>query len=174
MGTAADVRVGVTGVVYSVPVGTTLVTDVTTDLTIDVDYTDVGYISDEGVTQAIGEDSTPIRAWGGDEVRTINSTHTVTYQFTMIETSETTLAEYYGNYAAGVVQVKAQQIVRHPWVVDVVDGTENIRIVIPDGQVTERGDIVFQTEEAIGYQVTITAYPDDTDVKAYQYNTTES
>jgi hypothetical protein len=50
-----------------------------------------------------------------------------------------------------------------------VDGDVDIRIVIPDGQVTERGDVTYANGEAIGYDVTVTAYPDDSGVKAYIY-----
>ena len=34
---------------------------------------------------------------------------------------------------------------------------------------TERGDVVYKNDEAIGYEVTITCYPDQNGVKAYKY-----
>ena len=33
------------------------------------------------------------------------------------------------------------------------------RIIIPYGEVTERGDISYKSDEMIGYEITISAYP---------------
>ena len=35
------------------------------------------------------------------------------------------------------------------------------RVVVPEGQVTERGDVVYSDGEPVGYEVTISAYPSD-------------
>lgn len=168
MTTAANVRVGVTGGVAYAPEGTTLPTTATAAL--DGAFDDVGYISEDGVAQSIGEDITDLKAWqNGDVVRKIQTSHDYTLSFTMIETSEVTLKAYYGNYAAGVVEINGSQLPRNPWVLTVVDGDAEIRVVVPDGQITERGDIVYQNSDAIGYQVTITCFPDDEGNKAYLY-----
>lgn len=45
------------------------------------------------------------------------------------------------------------------FVLDVIDGTKHIRIYVPNGEVSERGDIVYANGEPIGYDVTITCYP---------------
>lgn len=168
MTTASNVLVGTTGGVHIAPEGTTLPTNTTTAL--NAAFDEVGYISDDGVTQSISEDITDLKAWqNGDVVRKIQTSHDLTYQFTMIETSDVTLEAYYGNYAAGAVQITGTQLDHHAWVLEVEDGDDDIRIVIPDGQITERGDIVYQNGDAIGYPVTITAFPDDSGVKAYLY-----
>lgn len=168
MATAANVMVGVTGAVHVAPEGTAIPTDTTTAL--NAAFDDVGYISDAGVTQSIGETITNLKAWqNGDVVRKIQTEHDVTYQFTMIETSDVTLNEYYGNYAAGAFQITGDQLPRRRWVLEVVDGDDDLRIVIPEGQITERGDIVYQNGDAVGYQVTISCFPDDDGVKAYGY-----
>lgn len=168
MTTAANVRVGVTGGVYTAPEGTAIPTDPVSEL--DAAFDETGYISDAGVTQSIGEDITDLKAWqNGDVVRKIQTSHDLTYAFTMIETSEVTLKAYYGNYAAGVVEINGVQLPHGPWVLSVIDGDAEIRVVIPDGQVTERGDISYVNGDAIGYPITITCFPDEDGNKAYMY-----
>ena len=52
---------------------------------------------------------------------------------------------------------------------EVRDGAKTVRIVLPDAQITERGEVTYKTDEAVAYDVTITAYPDKNGVKAYIY-----
>lgn len=168
--TADNVQVAVTGGAFTAPTDTTLPT--TPDASLDVAFDDVGYISDDGVTQSIGDDTTEVKAWqNSDVVRRVQTEHSLQYQFTMIETNETTLSVYYGtaNYADGVVEIRGGTLDRRAWVLEVEDGDDHIRIVIPDGQVVERGDIVYKADDAIGYEVTIECYPDADGVKAYKY-----
>lgn len=168
MPTASNVDVAVTGGVWYGPDGTGVPTNAVTDL--DADYDEVGYLSEDGIVQSIGSESTLIKAWqNSDTVRTISTSSTVTYAFTMIETSATTLEVYYGNYTAGTVQITGAQGIRGEWIIEYHDGVKDIRIVIPDGQVTERGDTQFKNGEAVGYPITVTAYPDGSSVNAYRY-----
>jgi hypothetical protein len=165
---ADNVLVGVTGGAFVAPEGTTLPTNTSTAL--NAAFEEVGYIHEDGVTQAIGSDITDIRAWqNADVVRKIQTSHDLTYQLTMIETSDTTLAAYYGNYAAGAVEINGDQPPHKSWVIEVADGDDDVRIVIPDGQITERGDIVYQNGDAVGYPITITCFPDGSGNKAYMY-----
>ena len=83
---ATQVRVGVTGAVYVAPTGTTLPTDATTSLAVAFD--DVGYISEDGVTETQDTDTNDIVAWqNGAVVRKIQTSHDLTYSFAMLETS---------------------------------------------------------------------------------------
>lgn len=166
---ASQVQVAVTGGISTAAVGTALPTSPTA--TPDVLFKDVGYISEDGVTQATGDSTTEIKAWqNGDVVRRIQTDHSVTFSFMMIETNAVSLDAYYGgNYSAGVVQMKAGVMPRRSWILDMLDGTSKIRNVIPDGQITDRGDVVWKNGDKVGYQVTIECYPDASGVKAYQY-----
>src|SRR4051794_38307887 len=132
--TAANVMVGATGHVYGAATGTTLPTAEIQGL--NVAFTNLGYISDAGVIQHIGSTITTIKAWGGDVIRKVKSEHDLTYQFTMLETNPSSLAAYYGTQTdtTSVVQIKAQSGLRQAWVIDVVDGTNLVRIAIPDGE----------------------------------------
>ena len=168
--TAANVRVGVTGGAFHAPAATALPTNSTTALA--AGYLEVGYISEDGITQSISSDVTDIKAWqNGDVVRKVQTSHDLTYQFTMIETSAESLKVYYADADASLtaVEVTGGQSPREVWVLEVADGVNDIRIVLPDAQVTERGDVSYKNDEAIAYPVTITAYPDSSGVKAYIY-----
>lgn len=168
MATAGNVRVGVTGAVYYAPTGTTLPT--TAAASLNAAFADVGYISEDGITQTMNVDVNEVMAWqNGDVVRKIQTSHDLTYTFTMLEMSADTVELFYGDYAAGVTKITGEQLGNHAFVLDVVDGDNDIRIVIPDGQITERGDVVYSGTEPIGFEVTITCYPDSSGVKAYHY-----
>jgi hypothetical protein len=164
------VRVAVTGGVY---VDLTSAGTLPTTLlgTIPVEFDEVGYLNEDGITQSIAQDVTDIQAWqNGDIVRRVQTSHDVTYQFSMLETNPVVLETYYGNYAAGVVEINGASLPRAQWVFDVFDGEAKIRLVIPKGQITERGDTQYVNGAALVYPVTITAYPDENGVKAYLYH----
>lgn len=169
---AANVRVGVTGSVFQAPSGTSLPGDAITAP--GVGFDDLGYVSDAGVTQSINRTTTDIVAWGGDVVRTVQTEHNVTYSFTLIETKAETLALYYSDTdaSATAAQITSAQAARGVWIIDVVDGSNVIRLELPDAEITDTGDVTYATEEAIGYECTVTAYPDGSGVKAYQWMAT--
>lgn len=172
MTNASNVRVAVTGAVYVGATGTTLPDDATTPVGPSLD--DVGYISEEGVTESHDADTQDVIAWqNGDNVRTLQTSHNVTFNFSMIETSEVTMRTFYGNFDGdsenGEVHITGQQLGNQSWVISVLDGDHVIRIVIPDGQITERGDVEYTGQDATGREITVTAYPDEDGVKAYIY-----
>jgi hypothetical protein len=81
----------VTGAVYVAPSGTALPTDATTALP--VAHEDVGFIHEDGVTETQDTDTNDIIAWqNGATVRKVQTSHDLMYAFTMLETSEVTLA----------------------------------------------------------------------------------
>lgn len=168
-----NVRVAVTGAVYVAPSGTTLPLHATQ--TLNVAFDDVGYISEDGVVESQASDTNDIKAWQNAAiVRKVQTSHDLTYQFTMIETNATALELFYGNYSAGAVEVTGELPDRQCMVLDVVDGSEILRAVLPAAQVTARGDVTYASGDAVGRQVTVTAYPDTDGVKAYIYLTEDA
>lgn len=169
---AANVVVGkpaASGGVLVGPLGTTL--PATATAVLDAALVATGYVSDGGVTQQINTSTTDIKAWGGNTVRTVQTDHSLDYKFVLIETSERSLSAYYGeaNVTDATARITAGDLPHQVWVIEVRDGEKRVRIVIPDGQVTARDDIVFQDGGAVTYGLTVSCYPDADGVKAYLY-----
>lgn len=166
------------GAIFRAPKGTALPTDAKTALT-EV-FKGIGYISDKGVTNANSTQKETYRAWGGDIVLTYTSDdgYTDTFQFTALETTNTeTLKMRYGDanvsgtLADGItVKANDKNNDEYVYVIDMVlrDGALK-RIVIPDGTLTNTGDIVYVDNDPIGYNVTLTGQNDAAGNSHYEY-----
>lgn len=156
-----NVRVAVTGAVYVAPTGTTAPT--TSSSALDAGFVDLGYVSADGITENIDRTTNQIRAWqNGSLVREVTSEGTYSVDMTFIETNEAVLELYYGTTnALGQFDIDPTTTGgRQSFVIDVVDGSIVERIYIPAGEITSVGTRTLASGEAVGYQVTITAYAD--------------
>jgi hypothetical protein len=81
---------------------------------------------------------------------------------TFIETNSHVLELYYGDtMTSGEIDIDPRSTGgRKSFVIDVLDGDKIERIYIPAGEVTSLGERTLASGEAIGYEVTITAYAD--------------
>lgn len=166
---AANVNVAITGAVYASTSGSTITPPTTASSTLDTDLKDLGFIGESGITEHYEEDTTEIKAWqGGAVVRSMISSSACTFQFTMIENKGSVVELYHkgsvieSDGSTGFkIDVLSPQADRRAFVFDVVDGSDLVRIFVADGEVTERGDIVYVTDDVIAYPVTVTAYPND-------------
>lgn len=172
--TTAKPKVG--GAVYSAPLGTALPTDATTAL--DTAFKSLGYISEDGMTNANTPESDNIKAWGGDVVAVVQTEKADTFAYTLIEAlNPDVLKEVYG--AANVsgtletgitIKANSNPMEEHVLVVEMVmKGGILKRIVIPIGKVSEVGEIVYKDDEASGFETTITALPDTDENTHYEY-----
>ena len=79
-----------------------------------------------------------------------------------IETIQTDEAITFGAYAGNAL-TKAGAYGEGVWVIDVAQkGGRLKRIVIPNGKITELGDIVYNGSDAVGYDVTLSAFYNST------------
>lgn len=159
-----EVYIGVDGIVS---VGTDLATAPTSaESVLGTGWTDLGYVSDQGVDETINQSSTPLRAWQNRKiVRTLVEESDVQYHFVLLQSSADVVAFYYGGAVASDGSIVIDPSVERPRVkfnLDVIDGDEQIRAYAADAQVTEVGSQVYRNGEPIGYEVTVTCTHDDT------------
>ena len=163
-----NVRVAVTGGFYYAPAGTALPVDASTPLA--VTYKEVGYLTEDGTVMSFGETNTDIKAWqNADVVRRIQTEQIVTLALALMETNTRSLELWTGEAVTTAFEIKAGQLPHQVFMLEIIDGDNTIRVVVPDGQITERGDVTFVNGDAISYPITVTAFPDSTGVKVYGY-----
>ena len=159
-----NVRVAVTGAVYVGPTTASAPTSSSTTLT---GFTDLGYVSADGITETIDKTTSQIRAWqGGALVREVVSEGTYSVTLTFIETKLEVLELYFGSTITGG-ELDGDPTAsggRKSFVMDIVDGSIIERTYIPAGEVTAVGERTLASGEAVGYNVTITAYADTDNV----------
>lgn len=177
--TATNVTVGkpkVGGAVHWAPLGTTLPTDATTAL--GGSFVDLGYVSEDGVTNNNSPESDTVKAWGGDTVLNLQTDRPDTFALTLLESmNEDVLKTVYGSAnvikdGSGNLTIKATagEMPSGVWVIDMVlKGSRAKRIVVPNGTISELGEIVYKDDEAVAYPVTITDVPDTNGVYHYEY-----
>lgn len=155
------------GCVYVSPSGTALPTDATTAL--DAAFNCVGYISEDGITNAADTDNTEVKDMGGVTVLKEISSYGETYQFAMLELNENSAKLRYGseNVTAnsdGSLRIDHAMPQSESFVVVIeilLTGNKVKRIIIADATVSEYGDVTYSSGDAITYDVTLAANPSE-------------
>lgn len=154
------------GAVHFAPSGTTLPTSATATLA--EAFVDMGYISEDGVTNSNERETEEIKAWGGDVVLTPQTGKTDTFTMTFIESMNVNvLKRVYGDdnvsgtLATGIsIKSNSKELTAGVWVIDMILTDDNVRrIVIPNGKITEIGEISYTDSDVTGYECTIKALP---------------
>jgi hypothetical protein len=162
----------VTGAIYSATIGTALPTDATTALP--TSFHGLGYVSEDGLSETTENDGT-IKAWGGD---TVLSMRKKTFKYTLIEAkNETVLKHVYGDEnvadadgAITILHVADFAPESHVIVIEMLlSGNRKKRTVIPNGVVTDVGEVKYTDTNVVGFETTLSAVPDENGMTAYEY-----
>ncbi|MPZ66167.1 MAG: hypothetical protein GEU83_11850 [Pseudonocardiaceae bacterium] len=161
---SSNVNVAVTGAVSYAPVGTAAPTDANTVLPATT-WRDVGYLSSDGITETRDRSTNNVVAWQNAEVvRTVVTESSISVSFTMIESNPNSLELFYGTAVDdtdGSVTIDPGETGgRRAIVVDYVDGDRYMRLFLPQAEVTEVGESSLTSGDPVGYEVTLTGYPD--------------
>lgn len=159
-----------TGAILSAPLGTAL-PDSPLDAP-DDDFASSGYVSENGVTLTPERSTTGIKDWSGSIVRQILEEFNGTIAWEHLETNEESLKNYFGDDNVSVAAATATtglqmtavlgafELPRKAWLFRIKDGNRRVLIKVPDGQITEQGEVTFTKSGAILWPVTLSTYPD--------------
>ncbi|MFC9941264.1 phage tail tube protein [Nocardiopsis alba] len=133
----------------------------------------LGAINGDGLTVGFEEDSEEFIPWGYTTAfRKITTSSSRTFSATLWETLRPAVlslmyrvpaADLTPDQATGEVsfaETASPQPDRRAFLWDVYDGPHIHRYYIPEGEVTDRGDVTHATTEMRGFELTFSAYPD--------------
>lgn len=158
------------GAIYVAPAGTELPTDADSPLA--EGFVNLGYISEDGVTNTTGEETDEVKSWGNETVIVSQTSFSKTMVFNLLESARVAALQF----VRGKDNVKTEEdgSIKSgetgetlPRCVIVVDTIQNNgsdkprfhRMVFGDAQVTDRsGDQTYNNSDPVTYPVTVTAY----------------
>lgn len=182
-GIATNVTAGkprTNGAVFSAPAGTTVPTDAVSAL--DNAFKDLGYLSEDGVTRGRSLSSSNIKEWGGKVVLITEEEDITTIKFKMIEYLNIEVqkavngdANVTGDLTTGLEITPGDEMSERAYVFwQRMRGGVSYRLVVPRAKITEIGDVVYKSNEAVAYDVTITAMTDEAGKPYYEYGKKEA
>lgn len=162
------------GLAYAGPVGTTAPT--TAAATLNAGFVELGTVSDDGLVESPNTTTTVVKNWAGLAVKTIITDSEFTFKFTLLQTDKQSLELYHGGSTVASdgatgskIEVKKTASNPRAFVFDVLDGAKTARIYVPTGEVTDVGDISYIAGDVAGYELTVTAYPDEDGVALVKF-----
>lgn len=164
------------GAVFVGATSATLPTNATS--TIDTTaFTDLGYCSEDGLKEQGELTTEDIREWGGQVVDSSETEKSDKYQVTLIEATNPAVLKLVhgdsnvtGTLETGItVTANGKEHEMKAFVVDMIMKGAVKRVVLPCAKVTAVAEVVYKKGQAVGYQVTLSAYPDADGNTHYEY-----
>ena len=158
------------GYIFSLDADADLPTDASA--TLDSSAKGLGYVSSDGITRTVEVGTEQVEDLNLDIVRTLTTDTSVELSCTLLEVNVNNMTELYGADNVTVtpaddthgeqiaVRFTGEQLPRRAYVVELVDGENIGRFVIPEGQVTTPGggELTFVKNQTINHTLTIRAY----------------
>lgn len=132
----------------------------------------IGAISEDGLTNGVEEDNESFTPWGlSSPFRTVVTSSVRTFSFTAWETNRPIVRALQNRLDVADLTPDMNGIVtyaesgtaepdRRSFLFDVYDGEVWERFFVPEGEITERGEVTYQQGEMVGFEWTISTYPD--------------
>jgi hypothetical protein len=174
VGDSDNIIVGVAGKAYAAEVGTTFPTG--PEVAWPTGFVDMGFITPDGLEEAMAEERTQLDAWGEDApVVDLARKRTQTFKLTFRETTARLLSLYYQVQMANMTSTPAavgppatkqfvsfgsgstQDTVEIALGLDVIYGGKRHRIMIARTGVSDRGARKHSSEDSSNYELTFTA-----------------
>ncbi len=168
--TNGEVSVGAYGATPTLP------TDATTALNAAL-YKGVGLNTDDGITEASSQDYEKKYAWQNTAlIATIPGKFEKSFKLAAVQSSLTNLGlQFPGStitqtaYGVSIAE-KAPTVDKRVWIVHGIGaGGVLTRVVCPAGQITERGDVVWSSQDITVYEWTVELFPDSSLNYTYRY-----
>ena len=162
---------------FSAPYGTKPFNGADPFATLGGSFDNMGFISSDGIEEAIDTNTEEITDMNGDVVYVAKSSETETLKLTLISITQASLSEWHGHdnvdaTAAGYFKIEhtSAEHDQRVYVFELLlkDGRK-WRKIVPNGQVTEVGSIVHASGDVAGREITITCSPDTDGVRVYDY-----
>lgn len=142
----------------------------------------LGGCDDTGVTWNIKRDTDKKKDWNGDKVRSVQTGKDDTWKLKYIEPKNPrVMEEYFGKanvtvdeatvlHGTLISAVSNSDVLPHfSYIVDVFDGPDRKRRCIPDAQVAENGDELWQSKDWTALEFTYDLFPDLAGNTFYDY-----
>jgi hypothetical protein len=142
---------------------------------------DSGYVNEDGVTITPSDSTESIKDWSMKVIRKVLTEFDGTIAWTHLELSVGALNNYMGEDQVEVTpatadhgtQIRAALAGKErpikSWYFKIKDGDRRALVMVPHGQITERGEIPLTASGAITLPVTLTSYPDSSGNSIYIY-----
>lgn len=161
---------------WTAPMGTALPVNLTDAMSTVPGWEPVGLLSEDSASESRDEDSTDFYAWGGRLIRTKRSRHKRTIQVTCLEDNLVVFGLVNPGSDVSTTDgvnhrtVKIPKSDKRAFCLELVDGDIIRRRHIPMGEVTEVGEVPLSESELQAFTLTITIYPDASDVLYHDFD----
>ncbi|MFJ2568962.1 phage tail protein [Streptomyces halstedii] len=171
MGDSSNIIVGTAGKAYAAIVGATFPTG--PEVPWGVDFADMGFVTPDGLEEAMAEERTQLDAWGEDApVVDLAKKRTQTFKLTFRETTARLLSLYYQVQMSKMTSTAAaadkkqfisfgsgstQDTVEIALGLDVIYGGKRHRIMVARCGVSDRGARKHSPDDSSNYELTFTA-----------------